>query len=57
MFEGSGELYLLNGEIAVSATGKFLKRQVDQITDSAFAEESWFCPDGELPDEIIVGTE
>lgn len=57
MFEGSGELYLPNGEIAVSATGKFLKRQVDQITDSSFAEESWFCPDGELPDEIIIGAE
>jgi uncharacterized protein (TIGR00369 family) len=57
MFEGSGELYLPNGEIAVSATGKFLKRQVEQITDSSFAEESWFCPDGELPEEITIGAE
>lgn len=57
MFEGNGELYLPNGEIAVSATGKFLKRHVAQITDSSFAEESWFCPDEEFPDEIIIAAE
>ena len=55
LFEGSGELYLPNGEVAVSATGKFLKRQVSQITDSAFTEEGWFSPDGESPNQISLG--
>ena len=54
MFEGTGELYLPNGDVAVSAAGKYLKRQLGQITDSAFTEEGWFCPDDECPEEISL---
>ena len=57
LFEGSGEIYLPNGEIAVLATGKFLKRQVEQITDSDFIEDSWFCPEDDTPNEISIGQE
>ncbi len=57
IFEGTGELYLPNGEVAVSAKGKYLKRQLGQITDSAFSEEGWFSPDGEYPAEITLGKE
>lgn len=53
-FEGTGELYLPNGEVAVEAEGKYIKRRLDQITDSGFAENEWFEDDGDLPDEISI---
>jgi uncharacterized protein (TIGR00369 family) len=45
IFEGNGELLLPNGEVAVSATGKYMKRTLDQISNSGFADEEWFCPE------------
>lgn len=54
LYEGSGELYLPDGTVAVSAQGKYLKRQLDQITDSNFVAEEWFAPADELPGEIDV---
>ncbi len=53
-FEGTGELYLPNGEIAVEAEGKYMKRRLDQITDSGFADNEWFEPQETLPDEISL---
>ncbi len=55
MFEGTGEIYLPNGDVAVSAEGKYLKRQLGQITDTDFIEEEWFAPEGDCPEEILVG--
>ena len=52
LYEGSGELYLPDGTVAVSAQGKYLKRNLEQITDSAFIEEEWFPPEEDLPKEI-----
>jgi len=54
IFEGTGELYLPDGKIAVSAQGKYLKRNLKQITDTEFIDEEWFSPEGELPDEISL---
>lgn len=54
LYEGSGELYLPDGTVAVSAEGKYLKRKLDQITESNFVAEEWFAPTGELPGEIDV---
>ena len=54
IFEGTGELYLPNGEIAVEAEGRYMKRRLDQITDSDFVANEWFVPDGELPDEVTL---
>ncbi len=45
IFEGSGELLLPNGEVAVSASGKYMKRNLEQISSSDFADEEWFCPE------------
>lgn len=53
-FAGTGELYLPDGTVAVIAEGKYLKRTVDQITDTDFIEEEWFAPEGECPSEIEV---
>lgn len=52
IFEGSGELYLPNGEVAVTAEGKYMKRRLDQITDAQFTNNEWFVPQGELPETI-----
>ncbi len=52
IFAGTGELYLPDGTIAATATGKYMKRTLDQITDTTFMEEEWFPAEGDLPDEI-----
>ncbi len=54
IFEGTGELYLPNGDVAVTAEGKYLKRQLGQITDNAFSDTEWFLPADENPDEISL---
>ncbi|NOX14484.1 MAG: PaaI family thioesterase [Epsilonproteobacteria bacterium] len=46
IFEGSGEIYLPDGSIAVSATGKYMKRDLNQITKKEFAQDEWFKSDG-----------
>jgi len=40
-FEGTGEIVLENGEIAVSAHGKYFKLPLDKITDKEFKAEEW----------------
>lgn len=52
IFEGTGELYLPNGEVAVSATGKYMKREVNQIVDESFQAEEWFASDAQNITEI-----
>ena len=54
IFEGTGELYLPNGDVAVEAEGKYMKRRLDQITDSDFADNEWFLPGDDLPEEISL---
>jgi len=41
MFEGTGELVLKNGEVAVTAHGKYLKVQLEKITDFDIEENEW----------------
>ena len=53
IFEGTGEIYLPDGTLAVSATGKYMKRQLGQITNSDFAENDWFTPE-DFPVEISI---
>ena len=53
-FEGTGELYLPNGGIAIEAEGKYMKRRLNQITDADFADNEWFVPEDELPEEISI---
>lgn len=54
IFEGTGEIYLPDGELAVSAEGKYMKRRLDQITDNQFIDNEWWTPDGDMPEEIPV---
>ena len=53
-FEGTGELYLPNGDVAVEAEGTYMKRRLDQITDADFVENEWFVPEDGLPEEISL---
>ncbi len=54
IFEGSGEIYLPDGTVAVSAQGKYLKRDLKQITDKEFAEDEWFLSDAKSLDKINI---
>ena len=52
IFEGTGELILPNGEVAVTASGRYMKRNVTQIVENDFIEDEWFPSDGKDRDEI-----
>ena len=54
IFEGSGEIYLPDGTVAVTAKGKYLKRELKQITESEFAKDEWFESDARNIDKINI---
>ena len=41
-FEGEGKIILENGDVAVSAKGKYFKLSLDKITDKDFTKDEWF---------------
>ncbi len=41
LFEGSGEIILPNGEVAVTAIGKYMKMPIDEISDKNLSEDEW----------------
>ncbi len=58
-FEGTAEILLANGEIAVSAEGKYLKADIKRIASERFSEDEWFLPENagdpteiEVPDKL-----
>ncbi|MBN2762291.1 MAG: PaaI family thioesterase [Bacteroidales bacterium] len=55
-FEGTGEIVLPNGEIAVSAEGKYMKADINRVTnESLLSEEDWFLADNpDDPTEIEI---
>ncbi|MHC1721292.1 MAG: PaaI family thioesterase [Clostridiaceae bacterium] len=53
LFEGTGEIILKNGDVAVTAEGKYIKMPINKITDSEFEENDWrLFQSGDEPDEI-----
>ena len=52
LFEGTGEILLADGSVAVEARGKYLKMSLADITDGDFAEREWFADPREAPDGI-----
>ena len=48
-FEGTAEIVLPNGDIAVSAEGKYMKVTIDRITNDRFINDEWFL--AESPDD------
>ena len=52
-FHGTGEILLANGEVAVSAEGKYMRIPLDKITDTEFIETGWrIVEDANDPREI-----
>ena len=41
MFEGTGEIILQNGDVAVTASGKYLKVPIEKITEFNKEENEW----------------
>lgn len=54
IFEGTGELLLPNGDVAVSAEGKYMKRSISQIVQNDFLEDEWFAGNGQERLEIVL---
>ncbi len=56
LFEGEGEILLNNGEVAVTAHGKYLKMPIDKITDFNLGKEEWeVVLSHKEPREIEIG--
>lgn len=53
LFEGTGEILLANGEVAVSAIGKYMKMPISRIAE-ADALEWQVHPSADDPDEIDI---
>ncbi len=53
LFEGSGEILLPDGQIAVEGSGKYIKLPLDDIADFDFEEQEWkTVPSPEDPQTI-----
>ena len=52
LFEGTGEILLEDGAVAVEASGKYLKMTLGEITEDDFDQREWFSDPRERPDEI-----
>ncbi|MDF2700579.1 MAG: putative thioesterase [Haloplasmataceae bacterium] len=52
LFEGTGEIILQNGDIAATASGKYMKLPLDKISDSNFEHSEWFIDTNENPEFI-----
>jgi acyl-coenzyme A thioesterase PaaI-like protein len=51
MFEGTGEIVLEDGTVAVEAHGKYLRLPIDRIVEGGFSSD-WFADAREAPDEV-----
>jgi acyl-coenzyme A thioesterase PaaI-like protein len=54
-FEGTGEIVLPNGDIAVSAEGRYMKAAIDRISGDPDLDDNWFfVTNPEDPSEIEI---
>ncbi len=51
LFEGSGEIVLEDGTVAVEATGRYMKLPIDKIAEGDF-EAEWFADQREHPEGV-----
>ena len=55
IYEASGEIVLDSGEVAVTATGKYMKLNLEKITAEELEEGLWFYPErDDDPSEIEI---
>ena len=52
LFEGTGEIILADGSVAVEAAGKYLKMGLEDITEASFSASEWFADERGRPAEI-----
>jgi len=55
VFEGTGEIVLEDGSVAVEARGKYLKMPIDGIVDTDFSQNEWFADRLPLPAAVDLG--
>ncbi len=55
VFEGTGEIVLEDGNIAVEARGKYVKMPLEGIADADFSRNEWFADSLPLPAAIGLG--
>lgn len=53
LFEGTGEIRLENGEVAVTATGKYMKMPIDKISDEGLDDMDWAVTLNENEPDIL----
>ena len=51
LFEGTGEIVLADGTVAVEASGKYMKMPIEVIAEGDFTKE-WFADQRGFPDEV-----
>ncbi len=52
LFEGSGEIVLDDGVVAVEARGKYMKMALEAITDGDFDQRDWFADPRRAPGSV-----
>jgi acyl-coenzyme A thioesterase PaaI-like protein len=53
IFEGTGEIVLADGSVAVEASGKYMKMPIGTIADGDF-DAQWFADERERPEEVAL---
>lgn len=51
LFEGTGEIRLVDGTVAVEASGKYLRLPIEKIAEGDFGDE-WIADERPLPPEL-----
>jgi len=52
LFEGTGEILLSDGSVAVEGHGKYFKQSLEGITDRGFVEREWFADPRDAPARV-----
>lgn len=54
LFEGTGEIVLADGSVAVEASGKYLRLPIERIAGEGFDDSQWFPDERESPDQVEI---
>jgi len=54
LFEGTGEIVLADGTVAVEASGKYLRLSIERIAGRGFDGSQWFPDERETPDQVEI---
>jgi uncharacterized protein (TIGR00369 family) len=52
--EGTAEIVLQDGTVAIEAKGRYIKLPIDKIADADFDQEQWFADEAPLPGSIDI---